>query len=68
MPQFLNKLIKMLLEEQLSLAGAGMKKGVIPGVYLMKGIRASMGSRRIMQSNSNSFLQMELHLKGPLNI
>lgn len=45
----------MLLEEQLSLAGAGMKKGVMPGVYLMKGIRASMGSRRIMQSNSNSF-------------
>lgn len=38
MPQFLNKLIKMLLEEQLSLAGAGMKKGVMPGVYLMKGI------------------------------
>lgn len=28
MPQFLNKLIKMLLEEQLSLAGAGMKKRV----------------------------------------
>lgn len=29
MPQFLNKLIKMLLEEQLALAGAGMKKRVV---------------------------------------
>lgn len=26
MPQFLNKLIKMLLDEQLALAGAGMQK------------------------------------------
>lgn len=31
MPQFLNKLIKMLLEEQLALAGAGMKKTVVAG-------------------------------------
>lgn len=45
----------MLLEEQLALAGAGMKKKEwLPGVYLMKGIRASMGSSRITQSNLNS--------------
>lgn len=45
----------MFLEEQLALAGAGMKKKEwLPGVYLMKGIRASMGSSRITQSNLNS--------------
>lgn len=45
----------MLLEEQLALAGAGMKKKEwLPGVYLMKGIRASVGSSRITQSNLNS--------------
>lgn len=53
----------MLLEEQLSLAGAGMKKGVMPGVCLVKGIRASVGSRRIMQSDSYSFFTNGITVK-----